>query len=109
MAEENNIFIQSPLDGWKYGLQNNVTIEGEDNGLNFFMPNYGVQDFLNDRALWQYQLFNKGGEIGWFYFKIFFQFNTQYGLFGGLFTEGQENKEYYSQNSAIKYSFTALQ
>ena len=46
-------------------------IDGDGN-LNFFLPNYGVEEYLLDRASWQKQLNTITGEPGWFYFKIFF-------------------------------------
>ena len=75
---------------------------GADAGdLMFYIPKYGVADFLNDRIKWQRQLYNMAGEPGWFYFKIFFKFNTEYGLFGGMFKNG--GKYIRSTNSALGF------
>lgn len=63
---------------------NGILIEPEDNTLDFLLPQYGVQDFINDRAIWQKGTHNLTGEPGWFYFKIFFNFNDTKGLFGGI-------------------------
>ena len=52
--------------------------------LDFHIPSYGVQDFINERALWQKGIHNLSGEPAWFYFKIFFNFNDHKGLFGGI-------------------------
>jgi len=52
--------------------------------LDFLIPSYGVQDFINDRAMWAKGTHNMTGEPGWFYFKLFFKFNDDKGLFGGL-------------------------
>ena len=52
--------------------------------LEFYLPQYGVQDFINERALWQKGTYNLLGEPGWFYFKLFFKFNDFKGLFGGV-------------------------
>ena len=71
------------------------------NLLTFYIPKYGVADFLNDRIKWQRQLYNMAGEPGWFYFKIFFKFNTEYGLFGGMFKNG--GKYIRSTNSALGF------
>jgi len=46
------------------------------------IPQFGVDDFINDKTIWQKQLYNVAGETGWFYFKIFFDFNTNHGLLG---------------------------
>ena len=54
--------------------------------LDFIIPQYGVADFINERALWQKGVHNLSGDPGWFYFKIFFNFQDQKGLFGGIMT-----------------------
>ena len=54
--------------------------------LDLSVPNYGVQEFINERALWQKGIHNLTGEPGWFYFKIFFNFKDPKGLFGGILT-----------------------
>lgn len=56
----------------------------EENTLDFLLPQYGVQDFINERAIWQKGTHNLTGEPGWFYFKIFFNFHDTKGLFGGI-------------------------
>ena len=55
--------------------------------LDFILPQYGVSDFINERALWQKGVHNLTGEPAWFYFKIFFNFNDSKGLFGGIMTD----------------------
>jgi len=64
------------------------------------LPDWGYQDFINERALWQKQVGNIFDEPGWFYFKIFFDFNTSHGLFGSLL-----NSAYLTSgvNTAAKY------
>lgn len=54
-----------------------------DSKLKIYLPNYGVSDFINERALWQKGTYNTLGEQGWFYFKIFFNFHDSK-LFYGL-------------------------
>lgn len=68
-----------------------------DENLDFILPQYGVQDFINERALWQKGTYNLLGEPGWFYFKIFFKFNDFKGLFGGIL----DNK--LPKTSALRY------
>lgn len=72
--------------------------------LGFKIPNWSYADFINERAIFQKSLFSLTTEPAWFYFKIFFNFNTQYGLFGGLL-----NNEKFTQaaNSAAKYLYYA--
>lgn len=64
---------------------NNLNLNISD--LDFMLPQYGVADFINERALWQKGIHNIVGEPGWFYFKIFFNFKDQKGLFGGIMTD----------------------
>ena len=71
------------------------------NILDFDFPHYGVNEIINDVANWQRQLTNIGGEPGYFYFKIFFKFKTNYGLLADLLTE--LGAKQLSQGSAIFY------
>lgn len=52
--------------------------------VRFEIPDWGYSDFVNERSMWQKGLTSPLNDPGWFYFKIFFNFDTQYGLFGGL-------------------------
>ena len=82
-------------------LDNNATshanpdgsITGEDvNSLLYDMiaiPDWGMQDFVKERIAFRRQgsVFSLGspyGEPGTFFYKAFFNFNTSYGLFGGI-------------------------
>jgi len=67
--------------------------------LDFILPQYGVADFINERALWQKGVHNLAGEPGWFYFKIFFNFKDTKGLFGGIMTNEIPN------TSALRYLY----
>ena len=49
-----------------------------------YIPEYGYDMFLNERTIFQKGLHNFFGAPSYFYFKIFFKFDTQHGLFGGL-------------------------
>ena len=71
--------------------------------LNFQTPDWSYADFINERAIFQKSLQNPLGEQGWFYFKIFFNFDTQYGLFGGLLNN---RNPLMATNSAYKYLHT---
>lgn len=62
------------------------------------IPNWGIKDYIRERAIWQKGVESLTGEPGWFYFKIFFKFNTNYGLFGGILED--ENN---SINTAIQF------
>ena len=56
--------------------------------LALFLPQWGYSDFMTERLNWQKGLADIGGEPGWFYFRVFFHFNTAYGLFGGCLKSG---------------------
>ena len=81
--------------------------------LNFYIPSYGVEDYIIDRANWQKQLGSITGEPGWFYFKIFFNFNTNYGLLGGILSDTKTSANNSSNqfgtpisiNTAIRYLY----
>lgn len=71
-----------------------VSSDGDGN-LNFQLPIYGVEEYLLDRAAWQKQLYSITGEPGWFYFKIFFNFNSDYGLLGGILNDTTEEVDHF--------------
>lgn len=59
----------------------------EDIDLSFSFPDWTYGDWVNERNVWQRGLYSFGGEPNWFYFKIFFKFQTQHGLLGGLLND----------------------
>lgn len=71
----------------------------EDDGIvTLKLPQWGYEDFTNERNIWLKQITNKLNGPSLFYFKIFFDFNTNYGLFGGVL-----NSNYVPTNSALQY------
>ena len=68
----------SPLDINRSGT---AFIDGDINSLVFF-PRYIVSDYSKDISNWRKQI-NPYGSKGFFYFKIYFNFHTNYGLLGG--------------------------
>ena len=65
------------------------------------LPNWGYDAFINERSMWQKGLTSPFGEPGYFYFKIFFKFNTQFGLLGGVLNN--EDEVMGGHNTAMKY------
>ena len=69
-----------------------------DAELLFRVPDWGYQDYIRERTSWQKGYDSATGEPGWFYFKIFFRFDTGTGLFGGTLAEendfGEVNGNY---------------
>lgn len=60
--------------------------------LSFDLPFWGIEDYINDIAHWQKGVGSITDEPGFFYFKVFFKFDTNFGLFGGMLNEpGQVN------------------
>ena len=82
----------------------NIGASSESNPFETYIPipRWGYKDFINERVSWQKSLDSLTGEPGWFYFKIFFKFDTNYGLFPGILGPGLKSV-YGSQNSAINY------
>ena len=68
-----------------------------------YLPSWGYTDYMVERMNWQKGLNNVGGEPGWFYFRIFFHFNTRYGLFGGILEDEQGAKITNGNNAKVYY------
>ena len=85
---------------------NEKQINGEDKYSDMFtlkLPDWTYADFINERAIWQKGLSSVFDEPGWFYFKIFFHFDTNHGLFGGLLNYKELTM---ATNSAAKYLYS---
>ena len=85
------------------GNQNKVPLNPISDVFSVKLPDWSYADFINERAIWQKGLSSIFDEPGWFYFKIFFDFDTDHGLFGGLL-----NSKYLTNtiNSAAKYLYS---
>lgn len=70
-----------------------VKTDEEDGSLLFRVPDWGYQDYIRERTAWQKGYDSATGEPGWFYFKIFFRFDTNNGLLGGLLPEENDRSE----------------
>lgn len=70
--------------------------------LQLEIPNYSVENYIEERAKWTKGITSVADEPGWFYFKIFFKFNTNYGLFGGVLRDTNA-AAYFPSNCALKY------
>lgn len=72
--------------------QNNVGIVDADDNLKDLIrfPKYNISDYTNTLFNWRKQT-NPFGTKGFFYFKIYFNFNTNYGLLGGIKNVGKKN------------------
>ena len=66
------------------------------------LPVWGYDDWINERSVWQKGLSSPFGEPAYFYFKVFFDFNTDYGLLGGLINRSHPMN---TVNSAAKYLY----
>ena len=83
--------------------QNKVVDNPISDVFSIKLPDWSYADFINERAIWQKGLSSIFDEPGWFYFKVFFDFDTDHGLFGGLL-----NSKYLTNtvNSAAKYLYS---
>ena len=84
-------------------ILNTPTSKGDENiGLESLVkfPFWGYNDFINERSVWQKGLSSPYGEPGYFYFKIFFDFDTDFGLLGGILNRTDPIQ---STSSAAKY------
>lgn len=66
------------------------------------LPSWGYEDFINERAIWQKQIGSAFNDPAWFYFKLFFDFDTGHGLLGGLLNNPNFK---YGTNTAAKYLY----
>lgn len=87
----------SYLEGSPYIKHSTSESDNTNFAQTFEIPDWGVKDYIRERAVWQKGVESLAGEPGWFYFKIFFKFNTNYGLFGGILDDTK------SVNTAIEY------
>ena len=71
-----------------------------ENNYSLSIPDYGYDIWLNERYMFQRGLGNFFGEPGYFYYRIFFNFNTEHGLFGGIMN-GKDMSA--THNGAYKY------
>lgn len=82
--------------------------------LSFDIPDWGIEDFIDERNKFQKGIRSVADEQGWYYFKVFFKFNTNYGLLGGLLGDKNildvgEHYRQQSSNTAIQYLDTIKQ
>jgi len=71
----------------------------EEDKFHLKLPDWGYDDFINERAIWQKGLSSIFDEPAWFYFKVIFDFESSTGLFGDLLNYGNT----YKNNSALTY------
>lgn len=81
-------------------------VDGENRAL-LDIPAWGYKDYINERIEWQKGLNSMLNDPAWFYFKIFFKFDTDYGLFGGVMndvnTQEMNKLGNGATSSAVKY------
>lgn len=65
-------------------LSKGYSVDNETGDLTFNLPDYGYDAYITDISNWQKQKVSFGAEPGWYFFKVFFNFNTNYGLLGGI-------------------------
>lgn len=106
LKDESDIFDKLEMSYDEYA-NSGVGVDNDENYLRIPFPDYGYDRYVTDIANWQKQRTTLGSDPGYFYFKVFFNFNTNYGLLGGMFKTTKsktamndaENTEYNSSNS----------
>lgn len=73
----------------------------EDGIYKLSLPSWGYNDFINERNIFIKHLSNGFDEPGWFYFKLFFEFNTNHGLLGGILNHAPLSDYTYSENNNL--------
>lgn len=82
-----------------------------ENGSGFTMvdiPRWGYKDFINERIDWLKGTKSMLGEPAWFYFKIFFKFDTKQGLLGGVFSPKKQDKDQDIKTIGVNTTNTAM-
>ena len=71
--------------------------------LAFSLPKWSYADFINERTIFQKGLGSIFNDPGWFYFKIFFEFENPYGLLGHCQVNVSDADAKFLNNCAYKY------
>lgn len=82
-----------------------------ENGSGYSMvdiPRWGYKDFINERIDWLKGTKSMLGEPAWFYFKIFFKFDTKQGLLGGVFSPKKQDKDQDTESIGVNTTNTAI-
>lgn len=66
------------------------------------VPAWGYKDFINERVSFQKGLDSIATQPAWLYFKLFFKFDSSYGLLGGIMRSSDGSK-FAANNTAIQY------
>lgn len=66
------------------------------------VPAWGYKDFINERVSFQKGLDSIATQPAWLYFKLFFKFDSSYGLLGGIM-KSSNGKKFAANNTAIQY------
>ena len=66
------------------------------------VPAWGYKDFINERVSFQKGLDSIATQPAWLYFKLFFKFDTSYGLLGGIM-QSSDGSKFAANNTAIQY------
>lgn len=115
-SQEVSVYANRPdLEYTHHGNDDATDIDANSeasNGLSFNLPTYGYDQYVMDIANWQRQRVSMGAEPGYYFFKIFFNFNTNYGLLGGLMSpigdKDEHNTVLKSKNTAFGYLKTVV-
>lgn len=113
-ASEMDVINESKASGNRLddAALNNVNVQVNQRNLamaqrNFKLPKWTYNDFAEEIDSFKKGLSSLTGEPGWFYFKLFFHFDDNYGLLGNILDENIENR-YNPNDPDGKYGNTAF-
>lgn len=117
-VDENGILDRdrfNSLEESENNYEEEYTLEPDaDGNLEFRLPRYGYAQYINDMSAWQKQIREINGQIGWFYFKVYFNFKTDYGLLGSLLDDcdvpvkSVNTAVGFLKNCASQYSYSKI-
>lgn len=94
-------FIRANLvDNDTHHIADPSLTQSPSNNQSLYVPQYDYGQWINERNIWQKGLSDPFSDPGYFYFKLFFRFDTQHGLFGGILNDKSPDD---SHNGALKY------
>lgn len=111
---DDSIYNITPIDNNESYKQDNASGANETlNSQNLFytdiigIPNWGIDNFIKERLKFQSYGLNSNNlsrfsDPGIFFYKVFFNFNTGYGLFGSILY-GSDNNKAKEENTAYQY------
>ena len=111
--QKNTLDYKGPLKANKIVLSDDNQFEYDGSGIIasrdantdqtlLDVPAWGYKDFINERVSFQKGLDSIATQPAWLYFKLFFKFDSSYGLLGGIM-KSSDGSKFAANNTAIQY------